>query len=136
MPQLHMIYIYLTVLHTLLIIFLSLAGVKPFKCDVCDASFTTSGSLSRHAFIHNKSFKCSICNETFRTTLLCKRHAKKEHGVEVKGKDVCAACLFVLNTQYAFYICSYSPPPLYIYLNSFSIKILSFQTIFLVFTIL
>lgn len=62
-------------------------GVKPFKCDVCDASFTTNGSLSRHMIIHVKSFKCSLCDESFRTGLLCKRHMKKEHGVQEYSKD-------------------------------------------------
>ncbi|XP_042369795.1 zinc finger protein 236-like, partial [Plectropomus leopardus] len=56
--------------------------VKPFKCNVCDASFTTNGSLNRHMIIHMKSFKCSMCDETFRTSLLCKKHMKKEHAVE------------------------------------------------------
>lgn len=66
---------------------LSLTGVKPFKCNVCDASFTTNGSLNRHMIIHIKSFKCSMCDESFRTSLLCKKHMKKEHAVEEQSED-------------------------------------------------
>lgn len=66
---------------------LSPTGVKPFKCKVCDASFTTNGSLNRHMIIHFKSVKCSICDESFRTNLLCKKHMKKEHAVESRSKD-------------------------------------------------
>lgn len=66
---------------------LSLTGMKPFKCNICDASFTTNGSLNRHMIIHNKSFKCSMCDESFRTSLLCKKHTKKEHAVEEESKD-------------------------------------------------
>eukprot|EP00064_Thunnus_orientalis_P014040 superscaffoldBa00002383_g14081 len=66
-------------------------GVKPFNCNVCDASFTTNGSLNRHMLIHIKSFKCSMCDESFRTSLLCKKHLKKEHAVgdrSLESQDV------------------------------------------------
>ncbi|KAJ0065922.1 hypothetical protein NL108_000174 [Boleophthalmus pectinirostris] len=57
-------------------------SVKPFKCDVCEATFTTNGSLSRHMITHMKSYKCSICGDSFRTSLMCKKHLKKEHSIE------------------------------------------------------
>lgn len=72
---------------------LSPTGVKPFKCNVCDSSFTTNGSLNRHMIIHIKSFKCSVCDESFRTSLLCKRHMKKEHAVDDQSKDSWIECL-------------------------------------------
>lgn len=69
-----------------MVIFFSLTGVKPFKCNVCDTTFTTNGSLSRHMITHIKSYKCSICGYSFRTSLLCKKHLKKEHAIDESGK--------------------------------------------------
>lgn len=71
---------------------LSLTGMKPFKCNICDASFTTNGSLNRHMISHIKSYKCTICDESFRTSLLRKKHMRKEHDVEEqsKGDGACA----------------------------------------------
>lgn len=62
-------------------------GMKPFKCNVCAASFTTNGSLNRHMIIHAKSFKCSVCDESFRSSLLCKKHMKKEHSMDDQSRD-------------------------------------------------
>lgn len=60
--------------------------MKPFKCNICDASFTTNGSLNRHMISHIKSYKCTICEDSFRTSLLRKKHMRKEHDVEEQGK--------------------------------------------------
>lgn len=65
---------------------LSPTGMKPFKCNICDASFTTNGSLNRHMISHIKSYKCAICDESFRTGLLRKKHMRKEHDVEEQSK--------------------------------------------------
>ena len=43
-------------------------GKKPFKCDICDQSFSQKGNLSKHtASVHdsNKLFKCDICDQIF-----------------------------------------------------------------------
>ena len=43
-------------------------GKKPFKCNICDASFTRKGSLNIHmGSVHEgkKLFKCSICDTGF-----------------------------------------------------------------------
>lgn len=61
-------------------------GMKPFKCNICHASFTTNGSLNRHMISHMKSYKCTICDESFRTNLLRKKHMRKEHDVEEQSK--------------------------------------------------
>lgn len=70
------------------LILASHAGMKPFKCNVCAASFTTNGSLNRHMIIHAKSFKCSVCDESFRSSLLCKKHMKKEHSMDDQSRNM------------------------------------------------
>ena len=43
-------------------------GTKPFKCDTCDAGFTSKQGLKGHiASIHGgtKSFKCTVCDAIF-----------------------------------------------------------------------
>ncbi|KAA0703564.1 Zinc finger protein 236 [Triplophysa tibetana] len=62
---------------------LLLAGLKAYKCNICEASFTTNGSLNRHMIIHlnAKPFKCSMCEESFRTVMLRRKHMKLLHTV-------------------------------------------------------
>lgn len=54
-------------------------GVKAFSCSVCNASFTTNGSLTRHMATHMsmKPYKCPFCEQGFRTTVHCKKHMKR-----------------------------------------------------------
>lgn len=63
------------------------AGVKAFKCNVCDSSFTTNGSLNRHLIIHlnTKPFRCTLCEQSFRTHLLRRKHMKLYHAVGPRG---------------------------------------------------
>lgn len=65
-------------------------GVKAFKCNVCDSSFTTNGSLNRHMIIHlnTKPFKCSLCEESFRTHLLRRKHMKLFHAIGPRGMQL------------------------------------------------
>lgn len=34
---------------------LSLSGERPFRCKICDMSFTTNGNMHRHSRIHQKN---------------------------------------------------------------------------------
>ncbi|XP_073754113.1 zinc finger protein 236 isoform X11 [Callorhinus ursinus] len=73
--------------------------VKAFSCSVCNASFTTNGSLTRHMATHMsmKPYKCPFCEQGFRTTVHCKKHMKRHQAVpsavsatgEAEGGDVC-----------------------------------------------
>lgn len=58
-------------------------GVKAFSCSVCNASFTTNGSLTRHMATHMsmKPYKCPFCEQGFRTTVHCKKHMKRHQTV-------------------------------------------------------
>ncbi|RMC15683.1 hypothetical protein DUI87_07885 [Hirundo rustica rustica] len=58
-------------------------GVKAFSCSICNTSFTTNGSLTRHMATHMsmKPYKCPFCDESFRTTVHCKKHMKKHQAV-------------------------------------------------------
>ena len=56
-------------------------GKKPFKCDICNASFTKTGNLNRHvASIHErkKPFYAKISSDSFSS----KEHLN-EHFVTV-----------------------------------------------------
>ena len=43
-------------------------GKEPFKCNICNSSFTQKGQMNGHvALVHEgkKPFKCSICDTSF-----------------------------------------------------------------------
>ncbi|KAJ4448812.1 hypothetical protein ANN_00203 [Periplaneta americana] len=50
---------------------------KPFKCEICQKSFTRLQQLRRHAVSHkiDKPFKCDICEKNFGHQLELKKHA-------------------------------------------------------------
>lgn len=55
------------------------------RCDVCGASFMTSGRLERHIRReHNDkregAYACNICDETFNTPKQLNRHIHNRHG--------------------------------------------------------
>ena len=55
---------------------------KPFKCNVCDKSFSQKGSMSTHmASIHEgkKVFKCKVCEKTFSQKSIMIRHMSSVH---------------------------------------------------------
>jgi len=53
------------------------SGVKEFKCNECDASFTLNTLLNKHIKIHqSKQFKCRECDKEFITSVKLNRHMK------------------------------------------------------------
>ena len=60
---------------------------KPFKCDMCDYSFSEKGSLKKHiASVHEgkKPFNCSICGYNCSEKGTLKKHIASVH----EGKKV------------------------------------------------
>ena len=60
-------------------------GKKPFKCDICDQSFSAKAVLNRHIdSIHKgiKPFKCNVCDKAFAHKLHLNGHIESVH----KGK--------------------------------------------------
>ena len=56
--------------------------MKPFKCDLCDKTFTDKYSLEKHCkIIHEKlkQFKCDICDKQFSAKNVLKRHKFAVH---------------------------------------------------------
>lgn len=73
-------------------------GVKAFKCNVCNSSFTTNGSLNRHMVIHlnTKPFRCSVCAECFRTVPLRRKHMKLYHAIGTRGSSL----IYYMNNKW------------------------------------
>ncbi|XP_069703442.1 zinc finger protein 62 homolog isoform X2 [Periplaneta americana] len=59
-------------------------SVRPFKCNICDKSFTLFSYLEQHIVSHKgiKHFKCNICNKNF-----IRRHNLERHKL-MKHKNV------------------------------------------------
>ena len=59
-------------------------GEKPYKCDMCDASFVSNSNMWQHcAYVHGKSTKshqCPRCPLTFAAKGKLKVHMKNAHG--------------------------------------------------------
>ena len=63
---------------------------RPFACDRCSYSATTSGNLRRHQLIHTevRQFQCSVCAAKFRQKTHLMRHVKYKH----QEKDIHHQC--------------------------------------------
>lgn len=68
------------------------AGLKPYVCDLCSATFTRQHSLNYHMLIHlNKSrFICSECSRHFRHPSHFKEHMRRHTG---ETPFQCSDCL-------------------------------------------
>ena len=54
-------------------------GIRPFKCDQCDLTFTQTGHLTSHKYTHDKSsfpYTCSECNKGFNQTSTLNIHMR------------------------------------------------------------
>ncbi|EFX71207.1 hypothetical protein DAPPUDRAFT_60462, partial [Daphnia pulex] len=51
-------------------------GIKPYKCDRCDKTFSQEHSFRSHVRLHNsdKPFSCTICPKKFTSNGTLKRH--------------------------------------------------------------
>ena len=57
---------------------------KPFKCGICQASFSAKGDMNRHiSSVHEKKkpFNCGVCQASFSTKGDMNRHISSVHGL-------------------------------------------------------
>jgi len=87
-----------TAYSTLLTHYRSHAGLRPFECSLCGATFTRQHSLNYHLMTHANQtrFTCPHCNRKFRHPTHFKEHVKK-HGEVVQF--LCQFCSASLSTQ-------------------------------------
>ncbi|UXI19614.1 hypothetical protein NH340_JMT05557 [Sarcoptes scabiei] len=74
------------------------AGLKPYVCELCSATFTRQHSLNYHMLIHlNKSrFVCSECSRHFRHPSHFKEHMRRHTG---ETPFQCSDCLIRFKTR-------------------------------------
>jgi len=63
-------------------------GEKPFKCQVCDRSFSQKSNLTKHMKHHvlttvseRKLFRCNICPKGYTERYNLRKHLKIKHGI-------------------------------------------------------
>ncbi|CAH1784142.1 unnamed protein product [Owenia fusiformis] len=80
-------------------------GEKPFKCEICDATFSFHHSMKLHRLKHEgkRPFACDICDKTYLTAHHLKCHKQGAHE----------------NHQYQCSLC----PKSFGYLNSFKMHV-------------
>ncbi len=70
-------------------------GEKTFKRDLCQASFSYSGTLQDHLRTHNgeKTFKCDLCQASFSQSENWKNHLRIQSGEkQIKCHRCQASC--------------------------------------------
>jgi len=61
-------------------------GERPFKCKICNRSFTTKGNLKTHMGVHRtkppmRSFpQCPVCHKKYANSLVLQQHIKTHTG--------------------------------------------------------
>ena len=67
-------------------------GKKPFKCGICEKSFSRKDSLVEHNTVHVKPIKCVFCHKSYYLHKKLKVHMKNFHKLPFKC-DVCSVRL-------------------------------------------
>ncbi|XP_055595426.1 zinc finger protein 501-like [Uranotaenia lowii] len=64
---------------------------KRSVCDQCGKTFSTSGALKKHSYIHtgDMPFQCSVCNKKLPTAHKLKEHTMRHEGIK---NHVCPYC--------------------------------------------
>lgn len=67
------------------IICITTNGVKSFKCEICDKTFSLRGNLRMHQKIHTgiKPFKCDMCGKDFTYKSNLKKHVQAHHIIHL-----------------------------------------------------
>ena len=78
----------------------AITGQKPFKCPVCEKTYTKNSHAKSHFdIVHRgqKPFKCSMCDKTYSKKSHVRAHFERVH--EGKKLPRCRVCSLAFNKE-------------------------------------
>ena len=75
------------------------AGVKPYKCHICNKAFSQSNTLAIHLDSHKttKDYSCELCGHSFKHKISLAQH-RKTHDKSLDKSLTCELCSMKFTT--------------------------------------
>ena len=64
-------------------------GIRPCSCETCSKSYLTNRDLKKHQNVHTLPFKCHLCEKSFSAKDILADHMRKHAGEKLDCRHLC-----------------------------------------------